>query len=145
MVGKTDVTHPSVFSCEMTYVILYYPHVLCFLPSSYAKKDSEAAGAQARLKDLEAQLNSKDAMLATALSEKRGLEETLADLQEQLQEVHHHCIIIYFTCSCNPKAAFIKKCLCVCVLSWIQVSLRLRSTSRMRCSYVWTWKTAARV
>uniref|UniRef100_A0A8C4HN50 Lamin B1 n=1 Tax=Dicentrarchus labrax TaxID=13489 RepID=A0A8C4HN50_DICLA len=42
---------------------------------------------QARLKDLEAQLNSKDAMLATALSEKRGLEATLADLKEQLQEL----------------------------------------------------------
>ncbi|XP_062290856.1 lamin-B1 [Scomber scombrus] len=57
------------------------------LLQNYAKKDSEAGGAQARLKDLEAQLNSKDAMLATALSEKRGLEETLADLQEQLQEL----------------------------------------------------------
>lgn len=75
----------------------YHPHVLTvlrFLPSSYAKKDSEAGGAQARLKDLEAQLNSKDAMLATALSEKKGLEETLADLQEQLQEVHF--LFIYF-------------------------------------------------
>uniref|UniRef100_A0A3Q3JJ59 Lamin B1 n=1 Tax=Monopterus albus TaxID=43700 RepID=A0A3Q3JJ59_MONAL len=57
------------------------------LLQSYNKKDSEAAGAQARLKDLEAQLNSKEAMLATALSEKRGLETTLADLQEQLQEL----------------------------------------------------------
>lgn len=56
---------------------------------SYNKKDSEAAGAQARLKDLEAQLNSKEAMLATALSEKRGLEVTLGDLREQLQEVQH--------------------------------------------------------
>lgn len=54
---------------------------------NYIKKDSEAAGAQARLKDLDAQLNSKEAMLATALSEKRGLEATLADLQEQLQEL----------------------------------------------------------
>lgn len=61
--------------------------MLCSPPSSYNKKDSEAAGALARLKDLEAQLNSKEAMLATALSEKRGLEATLADLQEQLQEV----------------------------------------------------------
>ncbi|XP_053195979.1 lamin-B1 [Scomber japonicus] len=57
------------------------------LLQNYAKKDSEAGGAQARLKDLEAHLNSKDAMLATALSEKKGLEETLADLQEQLQEL----------------------------------------------------------
>ncbi|XP_071386641.1 lamin-B1 [Centroberyx affinis] len=57
------------------------------LLQSYTKRDSEAAGAQARLKDLEAQLNSKEAMLTTALSEKRGLEATLADLQEQLQEL----------------------------------------------------------
>ncbi|KAK5851623.1 hypothetical protein PBY51_023163 [Eleginops maclovinus] len=54
---------------------------------NYNKKDSEAAGSQARLKDLEAQLNSKEAMLATALSEGRGLEATLADLREQLQEL----------------------------------------------------------
>ncbi|XP_028274150.1 lamin-B1 [Parambassis ranga] len=57
------------------------------LQQNYNKKDSEAAGAQARLKDLEAQLNSKEAMLATALSEKRGLEASLADLREQLQEL----------------------------------------------------------
>lgn len=56
-------------------------------PSSYNKKDCEAAAAQARLRDVEAQLNSKDAMLATALSEKRGLEATVTELQEQLQEV----------------------------------------------------------
>ncbi|KAM4527191.1 lamin-B1 [Odontesthes bonariensis] len=52
---------------------------------NYNKKDSEAAAAQARLKDLEAQLNSKEAILATALSEKKGLEAMLAELQEQLQ------------------------------------------------------------
>lgn len=57
------------------------------LLQSYNKKDSEAAGAQARLRDLEAQLNSKEAMLATALSENRGLEATLAELREQLQEL----------------------------------------------------------
>ncbi|XP_039979153.1 lamin-B1 [Xiphias gladius] len=57
------------------------------LQQNYNKKDSEAAGAQARLKDLEAQLNSKEATLATALSEKRGLEAILAELREQLQEL----------------------------------------------------------
>lgn len=57
------------------------------LAHNFNKKDSEAAGSQARLKDLEAQLNSKDAMLATALSEGRGLEAMLADLREQLQEL----------------------------------------------------------
>lgn len=57
------------------------------LLQSYAKKDSEAAGAQARLKDLEAQLNTKEAVLATALSEKRGLEASLVDLQGHIQEL----------------------------------------------------------
>lgn len=57
------------------------------LQQNYNKKDSEAAGVQARLKDLDAQLYSKEAMLATALSENRGLEATLADLREQLQEL----------------------------------------------------------
>lgn len=55
--------------------------------SSYNRRDSEAASAQARLKELEAQLNSKDALLATAVCEKSSLEACLADLQEQLQEV----------------------------------------------------------
>lgn len=36
-------------------------------------------------------MNSKEAMLATALSENRGLEAKLADLREQLQEVQHYC------------------------------------------------------
>ncbi|XP_029300961.1 lamin-B1 [Cottoperca gobio] len=57
------------------------------LLQNYNKRDSEAAGAQARLRDLEAQMNSKDAMLATALSENRGLGATLADLRDQLQEL----------------------------------------------------------
>lgn len=57
------------------------------LLQSYAKRDSEAAGAQARLKDLEAQLNTKEAVLATALSEKRALEASLVDLQGQIQEL----------------------------------------------------------
>lgn len=57
------------------------------LQQNYNKKDSEAAGALARLRDLEAQMNSKEAMLTTALSEKRSLEAALADMQEQLQEL----------------------------------------------------------
>uniref|UniRef100_A0A3B5MDG0 Uncharacterized protein n=1 Tax=Xiphophorus couchianus TaxID=32473 RepID=A0A3B5MDG0_9TELE len=57
------------------------------LQQNYTKKDTEAAAALARLKDLEAQLNGKDAMLATTLSEKRGLENTLSEMQEQLQEM----------------------------------------------------------
>ncbi|PWA31958.1 hypothetical protein CCH79_00019276, partial [Gambusia affinis] len=64
---------------ESTYKAKTFAH--------YTKKDTEAAAALARLKELEAQLNGKDAMLATTLSEKRGLENTLAELQEQLQEM----------------------------------------------------------
>uniref|UniRef100_A0AAR2IY83 Lamin B1 n=1 Tax=Pygocentrus nattereri TaxID=42514 RepID=A0AAR2IY83_PYGNA len=42
---------------------------------------------QVRLKDVEALLNSKEAGLATALSEKKALEGTLFDLQTQIQEL----------------------------------------------------------
>ncbi|XP_034047402.1 lamin-B1 [Thalassophryne amazonica] len=54
---------------------------------SYNKRDSDAAGAQTRLKDLEAQLNNKEAMLSTSQSEKRVLEAAIADLKERLQEL----------------------------------------------------------
>ncbi|KAI4882666.1 hypothetical protein NFI96_014655 [Prochilodus magdalenae] len=57
------------------------------LLQSYAKKDADLAGSQARLKDVEALLNSKEASLATALSEKKALEGTLAGLQAQIQEL----------------------------------------------------------
>ncbi|XP_053700935.1 lamin-B1 isoform X1 [Synchiropus splendidus] len=57
------------------------------LLQNFDRKDSEAAAAQAKLRDLEAQMNSKDAMLNTALSEKRGLEARLADLELQLKEL----------------------------------------------------------
>uniref|UniRef100_A0A8B9L203 Lamin B1 n=1 Tax=Astyanax mexicanus TaxID=7994 RepID=A0A8B9L203_ASTMX len=56
------------------------------LLQSYAKKDSDLAGCQARLKDVEALLNSKEASLATALSERKALEGSLADLQAQIHE-----------------------------------------------------------
>ncbi|KAF7649467.1 hypothetical protein LDENG_00140990, partial [Lucifuga dentata] len=57
------------------------------LLQNYSRRDSEAAGLQARLKDVEGQLNSKEALLATALSEKRSLEASLLDLQLQIQEL----------------------------------------------------------
>lgn len=60
---------------------------LCICGCSYAKKDADLVGCQARLKDVEALLNTKDASLATAYSEKKGLEAMLADLQAQIQEV----------------------------------------------------------
>ncbi|KAK0137864.1 Lamin-B1 [Merluccius polli] len=57
------------------------------LLQSYTKRDAEAAASRARVKELEAQLNSKEATLATTLSEKRGLEASLADAHGRLQEL----------------------------------------------------------
>lgn len=57
------------------------------LLQNYAKKDGEAAASAARVKDLEAQLNSKEAVLATALSQNRALEASLADLQAHVAEL----------------------------------------------------------
>ncbi|XP_076876125.1 lamin-B1 [Brachyhypopomus gauderio] len=57
------------------------------LLQNYAKKDNDLAVSQARLKDVESLLNTKEATLNTTLSEKRGLEGTLADLQAQMQEL----------------------------------------------------------
>ncbi|XP_021457356.1 lamin-B1 [Oncorhynchus mykiss] len=57
------------------------------LLQNFAKKESDAAGALARLRDMETQLNSKEAVLATTLSEKRALEASLADLQGTVQEL----------------------------------------------------------
>uniref|UniRef100_A0A4W6BQ39 Lamin A n=1 Tax=Lates calcarifer TaxID=8187 RepID=A0A4W6BQ39_LATCA len=49
-----------------------------------SKKESDLEAALARLKDLEALLNSKDAALTTALGEKRTLEAEVKDLKAQL-------------------------------------------------------------
>ncbi|KAJ3605013.1 hypothetical protein NHX12_027064 [Muraenolepis orangiensis] len=57
------------------------------LLQSFTKRDAEAASSRARVKELEAQLNSKDATLTTSLSEKRGLEAGLADAHGRLQEL----------------------------------------------------------
>ncbi|KAG5834118.1 hypothetical protein ANANG_G00257980 [Anguilla anguilla] len=57
------------------------------LLQSCAKKDADFSGTQARLRDTEASLNSKEAALATALSERSTLEASLADLQDQLSEL----------------------------------------------------------
>lgn len=57
--------------------------------SSNTKKEGDLLAAQARLKDLEALLNSKEAALSTALSEKRTLEGELHDLRGQVAKVGH--------------------------------------------------------
>ncbi|XP_012671585.1 lamin-B1 isoform X2 [Clupea harengus] len=57
------------------------------LLQTQAKKDADLSGTQARLKDAEALLNSKEAALATSLTERRTLEAAMADLQAQVQEL----------------------------------------------------------
>lgn len=52
-----------------------------------AKKEGDLLTAQARLKDVEALLNSKEAALSTALSEKRNLESEVRDLRAQVAKV----------------------------------------------------------
>ena len=51
------------------------------------KKESDLEAALARLRDLEALLNSKDASLSTALGEKRSLDAEVRDLKAQLAKV----------------------------------------------------------
>lgn len=53
------------------------------------KKESDLEAALARLKDLEALLNSKDAALSTALGEKRTLDVEVRDLKAQLAKVRN--------------------------------------------------------
>lgn len=53
-----------------------------------SKKESDLAAALARLRDLEALLNSKDATLSTALGEKRTLEVEIKELKAQLAKVN---------------------------------------------------------
>lgn len=54
---------------------------------SYAKKESDLNGAQIKLREYEAALNSKDAALATALGDKKSLEGELEDLKDQIAQV----------------------------------------------------------
>uniref|UniRef100_A0A493TUX2 Lamin A/C n=1 Tax=Anas platyrhynchos platyrhynchos TaxID=8840 RepID=A0A493TUX2_ANAPP len=64
-----------------------------FSPMSHcnAKKEGDLLSAQARLKDLEALLNSKEAALSTALSEKRNLEAEVRDLRAQVAKLESAC------------------------------------------------------
>ncbi|KAK9967884.1 hypothetical protein ABG768_022806 [Culter alburnus] len=57
------------------------------LQYTYAKKDADLTGTQIRLKEVEALLNSKEAALNTAVSERKALENTLTDLQVHVQEL----------------------------------------------------------
>ncbi|PIO29192.1 hypothetical protein AB205_0068700, partial [Aquarana catesbeiana] len=62
-----------------------YPESFLFFRNK--KKEADLLTAQARLKDLEALLNSKDAGLSTALGEKRNLEAELRDLKGQFAKL----------------------------------------------------------
>ncbi|NXI68593.1 LMNB1 protein, partial [Anseranas semipalmata] len=55
--------------------------------SSYAKKESDFNGAQVKLREFEAALNSKEAALATALGDKKSLEGELEDLRDQIVQL----------------------------------------------------------
>ncbi|XP_063173302.1 lamin-A-like [Candoia aspera] len=57
------------------------------LKARNAKKEGDLLAAQARLKDVEALLNSKEAALTTALGEKRNLENEVRDLRGQLAKL----------------------------------------------------------
>lgn len=66
----------------------HFASILCLYRNT--KKESDLAGAQQRVKDLEALLNSKDASLTTALGEKRSLEVENRDLKAQIAKVKTH-------------------------------------------------------
>ncbi|KFV52060.1 Lamin-B1, partial [Gavia stellata] len=54
---------------------------------SYAKKESDLNGAQVKLREFEAALNSKEAALATALGDKKSLEGEIEDLKDQILQL----------------------------------------------------------
>ncbi|XP_065518329.1 lamin-B1 [Lathamus discolor] len=57
------------------------------LLGSYEKKETDLNGAQIKIRELEAALNSKEAALATALGDKRSLEEENDDLRDQIVQL----------------------------------------------------------
>ncbi|XP_074994280.1 lamin-B1-like isoform X2 [Calonectris borealis] len=57
------------------------------LLGSYAKKESDLNGAQVKLREFEAALNSKEAALATALGDKKSLEGENEDLKDQIVQL----------------------------------------------------------
>ncbi|KAA0703675.1 Lamin-B1 Precursor [Triplophysa tibetana] len=57
------------------------------LMHDFLKKESDLSSSQARVKEVEGLLNTKEAALITAASERKTLEKTLADLQLHIQEL----------------------------------------------------------
>ncbi|XP_020865285.1 lamin-B1 [Phascolarctos cinereus] len=54
---------------------------------NYAKKESDLNGAQIKLREYEASLNSKEAALATALGDKKSLEGDVEELRDQVVQL----------------------------------------------------------
>ncbi|KAM9262731.1 lamin-B1 [Morus bassanus] len=57
------------------------------LLSSYAKKESDLSGAQIKLREFEVALNSKEAVLAAALGDKKSLEGEVENLQDKIVQL----------------------------------------------------------
>lgn len=60
------------------------------------KKESDLEAALARLRDLEALFNSKDASLKTSLGEKQALQSEVNDLKAQLAKVKNLSLYVTF-------------------------------------------------
>lgn len=75
----------ALFRSHANFITLCLVLLMCVCRNS--KKEADLESALARLKDLEALLNSKDAALTTALGEKRSLETEVRDLKAQLAKV----------------------------------------------------------
>lgn len=71
---------------------LLFPHAyLTYFTSSAKKREGELTVAQGRVKDLESLFHRSEAELAAALSDKRGLENDVAELRAQLAKVVAWC------------------------------------------------------
>lgn len=87
------------------------PRLIC----RNGKKESELEAALVRLRDLEALINSKDAALSTALSEKRSLEAEVKDLKAQLAKVRRllldmRVLGFFFQKTCRNVCLLIRQC-----------------------------------
>ncbi|XP_019410784.1 PREDICTED: lamin-B1 [Crocodylus porosus] len=79
-----DTAHERAkLQIELGKIRAEYEQLLC----SYAKKESDFNGAQIKLRDFEAAINSKDAALATALGDKKSLEVQVEDLTDQIAQL----------------------------------------------------------
>lgn len=91
MNAYNNLTVQNLFEVIMFFCVSTWKNALMlslyFCDCRNGKKEADLESALARLKDLEALLNSKDASLSTALGEKRSLEAEVRDLKAQLAKV----------------------------------------------------------